>query len=1300
MEALAVLLAIAVLAFPFVVIGLLVATRNRLRLAEAEIAAFRETENRFDGRLAELKREVRQLREAIGVDGAAAPFSATEPSAPAAEPPARDEAPFAPEPPPIPAAAFDVPPPLVVPPLPRDLVKPPAAPPPLPAGRPDLVEAPVALEEREPPAPPPPPAAIPPPPIPGPPPVPKPAFDWEGLVGVKLFSWAAGVMLVVAAVYFLRYSIQAGWLTPPIRMAMGLAVGIALLVVCELKAARKYPVTANALDGAAIAILFSTFFASHALWKLVETLPTFVFLFLVAAVAVLLSIRRDSLFIALLGLVGGFSTPYLLSTGENRPFGLFGYLLLLNVGLAWVAHKKRWPILTALSVVFTAVYQWGWVAKFLSADQLPLSLGIFAIFPIVTYAALLFGENPGAGFSPALSAPRGGDGAEEEASATRRLFSQTATLAAVLPLAFAFYLAVVPAYGARWGLLFGFLFVLDVGLFAVALGRGPAWLHALGGAATLGTLALWLALSFEGSDAWPAILAFTALFVVFYLAAPLVHARWASRRSSDREAGGPDPFDEEWFSRSAYVAPLLFFAFPALAALEPKTASPLALFGVLFVLMALVAAYAVFRGEGAIHFLGAFFALAAEAVWSAKHLAPERLHAALALYGVFALFYLGVPLAARRLGKELTPKGSATLLLFVSLGLLFFLAAGPIADTALWGLALLLAVLNVGLFVEGAAGRGGVLTLLGVLLSWVLLAVWWATAHVTLLLVPALVVVAGFSLLTLGGNAFAARRAEAAGGEEPELFGGGLYLGLVGHLFLVFVASQPGLAVPPWPLLGVLAVVDLAIGVAALFAKRGELFVAALVGTAIVLLVFEGTNDAAPWPTVALLASVAAAVFALGWLLLARRVAGAGEAGARFLSRIGGGAVAALFGGEVVAIFASLLPGAPALPLLVGVHAAFAVAFLALAAVSERHVLAALAVVPAFVAVAAWRASPAGEAADGWKGVLLFGGVLWALFVAYPLVLGARAKGEREPYLAAVLASVPFFFLARRALLDGGLGDVIGALPVLQAAAMALLLVRLLKLEPPGKRTLGRLALVAGAALAFVTVAIPLQLSKEWITVAWALEGAALAWLYGRIAHKGLLGFSTALLVAVFARLALNKAVLAYHPRSATPILNWYLYTYLVSAAAMFVAARFLSRTDEALHDALPKPSRLLRPLGTILLFLLVNIEIADFYATGPTLSFELTGGGDWAKGLTYTLAWALFAVGLLAAGVATGSRATRLASIVLLTVTVLKAGFLDLAHLDGLFRVASIAGVAVALILVAVALQKFVLVRSKAEGA
>src|SRR5262249_24396148 len=159
-----------------------------------------------------------------------------------------------------------------------------------------------------------------------------------------------------------------------------------------------------------------------------------------------------------------------------------------------------------------------------------------------------------------------------------------------------------------------------------------------------------------------------------------------------------------------------------------------------------------------------------------------------------------------------------------------------------------------------------------------------------------------------------------------------------------------------------------------------------------------------------------------------------------------------------------------------------------------------------------------------------------------------------EPYLAAVMASGTFFFFARHSLLAGGFDHAIGLLPVTQALLMAGLLWTLLRSEAPGECRAGRLALVAGAVLAFVTVAIPLQLEKQWITIGWALQAAALAWLWRKIPHNGIVIWTSGLLLAVFSRLVLNPEIFSYHPRSAVPIFNWYLYTYLISAAACLAA--------------------------------------------------------------------------------------------------------------------------------------------------
>ncbi|MBD3852277.1 MAG: DUF2339 domain-containing protein, partial [Acidobacteria bacterium] len=885
-------LVIAPIALIIAIVALIKARRGgaRLQALEAENSQFEKRLSALVRRMAAPDAETQPPQAEEDVTGPA-PEVVPEPVQPMAVP----RPPSVSVPPPAPAAEATTEEPAAAAPVEEEQVAEdfPPEPPVVPPAPPAEVQPPPVVEP-EPPKKPPAPKPVVMPPLEPPKPVrPRPAFDWESLVGVKLFSWIAGIALVISAVSFLRYSIDHGWLSPPIRMAIGLLAGVALLVVCELKAARKYPITANALDGAGIAVLFATFFSAHALWQLMPVVPTFVAMALVAATAVVLAIRRDSLFIALLGLVGGFATPFMLSSALDKPLSLFGYLVILNAGLGWVAYRKGWPLLTTLSVAFTTVHQWVWVLRFLDASNIGAALAIFLVFPVIAFAGLIFA--------------RGHD------SKLDRRFEQIAVAAAVLPMFFAAYLALIPEFGARWGLLFSFLFLVVAGLAAVAVWRGPKELHLFGAGSTLFVFAVWLISSYVA--AWPGILACLTLFILLFLLVPVVAER----------AGRPL---EGVAKHAVLAAPGLLFVFPALIAIEPNCGAPLPVFAALFALMAVIAGFAIASRQGALHFAAAFFAVVAEAVWSVRYLNEETLLSGLAIYGVFALFYLGVPMIARRLERPLEPVGGAAALLLVSLGLLFFLALGPAAQVALWGLAILLIVLNAGLFLEGTAGRLPMLSIAGTVLSWLVLAAWWSTAGVTTGLVPALIVVAGFAVFSLAGTTLLGQRVTSDDPTESTVVGGGVYLLLVGHAFLFLVAGRPELAVPPWPLLGVLLVLDVAAGVAALVIRRAELFIAALVASMGVLLTFEFTALQVPWPTVAVISAVVLAALAVVWWPFAGRRLGTGHAALEFFA---GGAALSLLLAQAVAIGAAKTPGAPALALMICAHLALVITVLVVA---------------------------------------------------------------------------------------------------------------------------------------------------------------------------------------------------------------------------------------------------------------------------------------------------------------------------------------------------------------------------------
>ena len=1172
----------------FALIAFVVAIRASSRATEAtrDTATLRTTVDMLGRRIAELRAQIEKLSG-----------TTPAPPTPAAEPKAQ------PAPPPKAEPIIVVEPPVVSPPKPEPLIAQVPPPPPEPA--------PVAPPPRPPVTPPAPPHTG---QAPRPAPTPKKPFDWESLIGVKLFSWIAGIALVLAALFFLSYSVEHGWLSPPVRATIGLLTGVVLLVACELRVARNYAFTANAMDGAGIAILYATLFAIHALWHLLPAGPVFALMLIVTAIAVLLSIRRDSVFIALLGLVGGFATPALLSSGENKPIALFSYLLLLNIGLMWVAIQRRWPLLTALSVVFTVIYEWGWIGKFLTVSQLPMAASIFFLFAAAAAASLWMRRR-----------------ADDE----QRHFDVIAVSSAGLPLLFAIYVAAVANYGVQYNVLFAFLLLITSGLSLIAIFRGPVWLHLLGGATIALVLVVWRASSYT-AQAWPSILAWVAGFVIVQLA--LSHFTSIPR---------------------IVIAPVFLLIVPTLAATPIPAAAPMLLFGTLFVIVAIVAAYAFMHEAGSAYAIAAFLAIATEGVWSADNVTAANLTTALIIYAAFALLFLGVPAIARRLGRDIVSQRTMLLLVLSSIAILFFLTTGSVAPHALWVLAVLLALINAGAIIESRGPQRSIAAASAIVLSWILITIWCSSAMDVTNLVAALTVIGGFALLAVAGGVWIAR------GEDDDA--STTYLGLIGHLFLLVIAGQPQLALPPWPLFAVLFVLDLAIGVAALYLRRARLMAVAMAASQVVLMVWAADGKAAPWPVVALGAAIAVCAMALVWFRIDRRFTMA--------------TLVALFLGDFVVIIAGGVAKTPLFGSLLAAHLVIVVALLAVAWLTEWHDIAIAAVAVLALATALARTSTPSQQ-------LIFAGAIYALFIAYPLLLGTRAKRFMQPYLAAVLAGIPFFVAARDAIKDAGYGYAIGILPLFQAALMMLLVWRLLRIEPASERLLSRLALVAAASLAFITVAIPLQLDKQWITIGWALEGAALVWLFCKIPHRGLLAWSGALFAAVFVRLTVNPAVLAYHPASHTPIVNWYLYTYLVSAAAFFLAVRQLPN-DEAKRYPFARP--MLSSGGTILLFFLVNIEIADFYSKSPVLTFNFFSS-SLAQDLTYTIGWAIFAVAMLIAGLLLHSRATRIAAIILLLVTVLKCFLHDLARLGGLYRVGSLLGLTISLLLVGVLLQKFVI--------
>jgi uncharacterized membrane protein len=221
-------------------------------------------------------------------------------------------------------------------------------------------------------------------------------IEFEELFGSRLPIWAGGITLAVAGLFIVKYSIDAGLLSPAVRVVLGLLFSIALAGGAEF--ARRWkktaidPRVAQALAGAGIASAYSSILIATNLYDLVSPTTGFIGLALTTAAAMGLALRFGAP-AAVLGLVGGLAAPALVgeSTGNIAP--LTAYLALVIGGLAGVGRQQRWAWLTALALI--GGFGWGLLLiAFETLDPWNSSaLGAYSLILAFAVPLLLTGAN-------------------------------------------------------------------------------------------------------------------------------------------------------------------------------------------------------------------------------------------------------------------------------------------------------------------------------------------------------------------------------------------------------------------------------------------------------------------------------------------------------------------------------------------------------------------------------------------------------------------------------------------------------------------------------------------------------------------------------------------------------------------------------------------------------------------------------------------------------------------------------------------------------------------------------------------
>src|SRR5215471_9459359 len=202
---------------------------------------------------------------------------------------------------------------------------------------------------------------------------------WLNRIGI------AAVLIGVA--FFLQWAFQNHLIGPGGRVAIGVVAGIGLVVWSERFRRKNYVPFSYSLKAVGIGALYLSLWAASQSYDLIPASVAFLAMIVVTGSVIAMALAQNAELLAAFGLIGGFSTPVLVSTGQNHEAVLFCYVAILDFAVLVIAMQKPWRRLLWGSFIGTQILFWGWFNDYYSRDQRVITVIFAALFAAI-FAAI------------------------------------------------------------------------------------------------------------------------------------------------------------------------------------------------------------------------------------------------------------------------------------------------------------------------------------------------------------------------------------------------------------------------------------------------------------------------------------------------------------------------------------------------------------------------------------------------------------------------------------------------------------------------------------------------------------------------------------------------------------------------------------------------------------------------------------------------------------------------------------------------------------------------------------------------
>ena len=212
---------------------------------------------------------------------------------------------------------------------------------------------------------------------------------WEEFIGENLLNKVGIAVLVLGIGFGVKYSIDHGLINALTRIILGYFSGLILLIIAYRLRVKHAPFSSVLLSGG-MAVLYFTTYAAYDIYHEIPQVLAFILMVMFTVFTVIAAIRYNYEVIGIIGLVGAYAVPLLLSEQSGEVLVLFSYMTIINTGILYLAFRKYWKRLyyAAFAITWLTFVLW-YAFSFNKDEHGVVSLVFSTVFFATFYAAFL-----------------------------------------------------------------------------------------------------------------------------------------------------------------------------------------------------------------------------------------------------------------------------------------------------------------------------------------------------------------------------------------------------------------------------------------------------------------------------------------------------------------------------------------------------------------------------------------------------------------------------------------------------------------------------------------------------------------------------------------------------------------------------------------------------------------------------------------------------------------------------------------------------------------------------------------------